>query len=129
MLAKLYIFALLAVGVRADCGSATKCGDCEAGCTWINRWDSTGWHCIDSDDVDKDHMLVMDYVDCDSCALDPDTKYPPATCAKCNQQICGWCAASSSGTCMTDNDKNKQICEWSVPGHYGTWTGSMDDCP
>ena len=126
---KVCLLLLLAAGSAAaddSCGSATKCGDCAAGCTWINRWDSTGWHCIDDSKVDKDNMLVMEYTDCSSCAVDPDTHYPPATCAKCNQRICGWCDGSWGGTCMTDSDKNSGICS----SHSGTsWTGSMDDCP
>lgn len=112
--------ALLAVGAAADdCSSYTSCTDCPAGCTWINRWDSTGWHCIDDNNVDTDSMLITDSTDCD-CLKDPDTSYPYKTCDKCNQNICGWCPY----TCMADTDQNKKICN----KNSLRWTGSMDDC-
>ena len=66
-------------------------------------------------------MLVTEYTDCSTCAVDSDTGYPYKTCAKCNTQLCAWCP----NVCLTDNDDNKKICQ----DHSSTWTGSMDDCP
>ena len=48
-------------------------------------------------------MLVTEYTDCNTCAVDSDTGYPYKTCAKCNTQLCAWCP----NVCLTDNDDNK----------------------
>ena len=126
LLLSLLAAAALASVYADDCGSHRTCRDCPAGCTFISRWDSTGWHCIDDDDVDRDNMLVMDSVDCSTCAINPDTHQPPPSCSKCNQMICGWCGVSdSSGVCMSDSDGNKAFCG----DNQNSWTGSMDDCP
>lgn len=102
-----------------DCSTYTSCGDCPAGCTWADKWDSTGWHCFANEDVQSD-WLVMDSTDCMDCAQKSMT-----SCDKCNKDICGWCGGSHSNTCMSDSDKNAGICK----GKGQTWTGSMDDCP
>ena len=50
---QLCVLALHALGVAAndDCDEAYTCATCPAGCTWIDRWDSTGWHCIENSQV------------------------------------------------------------------------------
>ena len=103
-----------------DCSTYTSCQSCSAGCTWANKWDSTGWHCFADGDVEKD-WLVMDSVDCMDCAQPDEGK----SCDKCNKKICGWCGGDRSDTCMSDNDSNEGLCQ----DKDQTWTGSSDDCP
>ena len=72
MLRCMCLSLLLAVAAADDCSSATSCSKCTAGCTWANKWDSTGWHCMQTSDVNHKTMLVTAYTDCD-CAIDSDT--------------------------------------------------------
>ena len=108
----LLITGLVARASAQDCGSYRSCGDCPAGCTWINRWDSTGWHCVDEDSIDKSQVEHIDFTDCNSCS-------GKRTCSDCNQGMCGWCNGPYANVCLTDDDDNKKICT-----HHGAdYTG------
>lgn len=114
------LVALVRDAHAQSCGANRKCDDCTAGCDWINRWDSTGWHCIDDDNFDNSKMGVISFGLCQVCS-------GKRTCAECNSATCGWCKSPSGddAACLEDSDENKAFCK--SKGYE--YTGMMDDCP